>query len=66
MPDVGVGDFADEAAIFFIDGTSGSDVLPLEFFVVPDIFGVARLEVGVALNEHAVFDDATADAGGEG
>lgn len=65
VPDVAVGDFGDEAAVFLVDGAGGGDVLPFEFLVIPDVFGVARLEISIAFDEGAIFDDAATDAGGK-
>lgn len=65
VPDVAVGDFGDEAAVFLVDGAGGGNVFPFEFLVVPDVFGVAGLEIGIALDEGAILDDAATDAGRE-
>lgn len=45
VPDVWVGDFGDEVAIFFIDSAGGGNIFPFEFFAMPNIFGVTRFEV---------------------
>ena len=45
VPDVWIGDFGDEMAVFFIDGAGGGNILPFEFLVSPDIFGVTGFEI---------------------
>ena len=65
-PDVFFGDGRDEAAIFGIDGARGGNIFPFFGFAFVDELGMARFEVGIALNEGAIFDDAATDAGGEG
>lgn len=48
-----------------MDSASGGNVFPFEPLMVPDIFSVARFEIGIAFNELAIFDNAAADASGE-
>ena len=60
-PDGFFGDSGDEAAVFGVNGAGGGEILPFFGFAFVDEFGVSRFEVGIALNELSVFDDAATD-----
>ena len=66
VPVGGVGDFGDEFVVFFVDGAGGGEVFPFFGFALIDVFDVAGLEVGVALDDLAIFDHAATDTGRKG
>ena len=52
--------------VFLIDGAGSGEILPFAGFTLVDVLDVARFEVGVALDDLAVFYHATTDTGGKG